>query len=102
MTVLLHLTGVVNNGNCGAILRPENSASVTSDSRRSLSLPSSVRPLTTTPHPSLVSQASMGSGCRAGTPTGVQTSAQQVTVKVQYSGVGEVLTWYRTVVQSLQ
>jgi len=101
MTVLLHLTGVVNNGNCGAILRPENNASVTSDSRRSLSLPSSVRPLTTTPHPSLVSQASMGSGCRAGTPTGVQTSAQQVTVKVQYSGVGEVLTWYRTVVQHL-
>ena len=101
LTVLLHLTGVVDTGSSGATLRPEDSVSVTSDSRWSLSLPSSVRSLTTTGHPSLVSMASQGSGGRAGTPTGVQTSAQQVTVKMQYSGVGEDLTWCRKVVQHL-
>jgi len=108
LTVLLHLTGVVDSGGGGATLRPEDSVSVASDSRWSLSLPSSVRSLVTnTPgtqqgqsgHPSLVSVASHGSGGRSSTPT--QTSAQQVTVKVQYSGVGEEQTWCRRVVQQL-
>ena len=99
LTVLLHLTGVVDTGSSGATLRPKDSVSVTSDSRWSLSLPSSVRSLTTTGHQSLVSMASQGSGGRAGSPTGVQTSVQQVTVKMQYSGVGADLTWCRKVVQ---
>ena len=104
LTVLLHLTGVVDSGSGGATLRPEDSVSVASDSRWSLSLPSSVRSLTTpgtTGHPSLVSVASQGSGGRSATPTGGQTSSQQVTVKVQYSGVEEDQNWCRKVVQHL-
>ena len=101
LTVGVELTGVADTGGGAVTLRPEDSVSVTSDSRWSLSLPSSVKSLTTTGHPSLVSMASQGSGGRSGTPTGVQTSTQQVTVKVQYSGVGEDLTWCRKVSQQV-
>ena len=101
LTVGVELTGVADTGGGAVTLRPEDSVSVTSDSRWSLSLPSSVKSLTTTGHPSLVSMASQGSGGRSGTPTGVQTSTQQVTVKVQYSGVGEDLTWCRKVTQQV-
>ena len=90
LTVLLHLTSVVDTGSSGATLRPEDSVGVTSDSRWTLSLSSSVRSLTTTGRGQVAVQGHLPAG-----------HLQQVTVKMQYSGVGADLTWCRKVVQHL-
>ena len=82
VTLPVTLTGQVDASGGGALLRPEDSVSVASDPRWSVSLPSTSasRSLTTTGHPSLVSQASHGS---QGEP-----APHQLSFRVEYSGEG--------------
>jgi len=100
VSVIISLTGVLETGVGVSNLRPEDSVSVTSDSRWSFSLPSSVRSLTTTGHPSLASVASHGSGGRAATPSGPQGTPHQINFKLEYSN-GKESDWCRRAVQQI-